>query len=138
RRSVRGSDGRCARGAPRWPERLRRAGGGTAGAGGGSVAGGGRRVPGGAAVGVRGCGRGGARRRGGARGRVLDVGGAARPTGGPAMTGALLVAGTTSDAGKSVLTAGICRWLYRRRVKVAPFKAQNMSNHSAVPAGADG
>jgi adenosylcobyric acid synthase len=54
------------------------------------------------------------------------------------MSGGLLVAGTTSDAGKSVLTAGICRWLYRRGVKVAPFKAQNMSNNSAVVLGADG
>ncbi|MDG4829087.1 cobyric acid synthase [Solwaraspora sp. WMMD1047] len=54
------------------------------------------------------------------------------------MTGGLLVAGTTSDAGKSVLTAGICRWLYRRGVAVAPFKAQNMSNNSAVVVGADG
>jgi adenosylcobyric acid synthase len=52
--------------------------------------------------------------------------------------GGLLVAGTTSDAGKSVLTAGICRWLYRRGVKVAPFKAQNMSNNSAVVVGVDG
>ena len=52
--------------------------------------------------------------------------------------GGLLVAGTTSDAGKSVLTAGICRWLYRRGVSVAPFKAQNMSNNSAVVVGPDG
>ncbi|MGC1214687.1 MAG: cobyric acid synthase [Micromonospora sp.] len=54
------------------------------------------------------------------------------------MSGGLLVAGTTSDAGKSVLTAGICRWLHRRGVKVAPFKAQNMSNNSAVVVGPDG
>ncbi len=49
-------------------------------------------------------------------------------------TGALLVAGTTSDAGKSVVTAGICRWLVRQGVAVAPFKAQNMSNNSMVTA----
>ncbi|UQU63647.1 cobyric acid synthase [Couchioplanes caeruleus] len=54
------------------------------------------------------------------------------------MSGGLLVAGTTSDAGKSVVTAGICRWLHRRGVKVAPFKAQNMSNNSVVVVGAGG
>lgn len=51
------------------------------------------------------------------------------------MSGGLLVAGTTSDAGKSVVTAGICRWLVRRGVKVAPFKAQNMSLNSFVTRG---
>ncbi|GIE29203.1 cobyric acid synthase [Actinoplanes italicus] len=54
------------------------------------------------------------------------------------MTGGLLIAGTTSDAGKSVLTAGVCRWLHRQGVRVAPYKAQNMSNNSVVVVTADG
>jgi adenosylcobyric acid synthase len=48
------------------------------------------------------------------------------------MKGALLVCGTQSDAGKSLVTAGICRWLRRAGISVAPFKAQNMALNSVV------
>ncbi|MFB9315242.1 cobyric acid synthase [Nocardioides plantarum] len=50
----------------------------------------------------------------------------------------LLIAGTTSDAGKSIVTTGLCRALSDRGVRVAPYKAQNMSNNSMVVAAADG
>ncbi|MEY2634000.1 MAG: hypothetical protein RIR00_2654, partial [Pseudomonadota bacterium] len=44
----------------------------------------------------------------------------------------LMVQGCTSDAGKSVLVAALCRVLARRKLRVAPFKPQNMALNSAV------
>ncbi|PYF03613.1 adenosylcobyric acid synthase (glutamine-hydrolysing) [Rhodopseudomonas faecalis] len=60
-----------------------------------------------------------------------------RTESGPRRARSLMIQGTSSDVGKSMVVAGLCRAYTRRGLVVRPFKAQNMSNNAAVASDSD-
>ncbi len=54
------------------------------------------------------------------------------------LTRAIMLQGTGSDVGKTLLVAGLCRAALHRGLRVRPFKPQNMSNNAAIAIGLDG
>ena len=61
-----------------------------------------------------------------------------RPQPGQTQALCVMVLGTSSNAGKSWVATALCAWYRAQGYKVAPFKAQNMSNNARVVEGIDG